>query len=142
MILAKEMRLAILIATLSLLLVGCASLLAGDPVRVGRPETDAGQDIDQEPVPDTLRPPVYPEFARDANIQGTVVLHAEVGEDGHLRRVQAIRSVTGLVPAAVDAAYKSVFRPALKNGRPVAAWVTIPYEFRLGGGAPPPQTSY
>ena len=61
--------------------------------------------------------PVYPEFAREAQIRGTVVLHALVNEHGTVRRVLVLRGPTGLTESAVDAVYKWTFQPA--KGAPV-----------------------
>jgi periplasmic protein TonB len=86
---------------------------------------------EDEPVPVTHPDPVYPAFAREAQISGKVVLHVLVGKDGRVHDVKVIRSVTGLNDAAVDAVKKWVFKPALSNNKPVAVWVEVPMDFRL-----------
>lgn len=88
---------------------------------------------EDEPVPITQPSPPYPEFAREAQIQGTVILHVLVGKDGRVKNVKVIRSVTGLNEAAVGAIKKWVFKPALSNNKPVAVWVEIPMKFSLSG---------
>lgn len=87
------------------------------------------KDYDQGPEPVTAPPPVYPEFARDAGITGKVVLHLLVGENGRVQRVVIIQGKTGLNEAAVNAAGKWIFKPALKNGLAVSAWYELPMEF-------------
>jgi protein TonB len=86
---------------------------------------------EDEPVPVTMVKPDYPEFARDAQIQGTVVLHVLVGKDGRVKNVKVIKGVTGLNEDAVKAIKKWVFKPALSNNKPVAVWVEVPMQFHF-----------
>ncbi|MBI4364306.1 MAG: TonB family protein [Candidatus Latescibacteria bacterium] len=86
---------------------------------------------EDEPVPVTQVQPAYPEFAREAQIQGKVVLHVLVGKDGRVKNVKVMRGVTGLNEAAVDAIKKWVFKPALSNNKPVAVWVEVPMDFHF-----------
>ena len=83
------------------------------------------------PAPVTAPPPTYPEFAREAQIQGKVTLHVLVGKDGRVKNVKVIRGVTGLNDAAVEAVKKWVFKPALSNNKPVAVWVEVPVDFHF-----------
>jgi protein TonB len=62
-----------------------------------------------------------------------VLLHVLVGQDGRVRTVSVIRGVTGLTEEAREALLRWTFRPATAYGRPVAVWVEIPVQFRLGG---------
>ena len=86
---------------------------------------------EDEPVPVTTVQPVYPEFAREAQIQGKVVLHVLVGKDGRVKNVKVAKGVTGLNDAAMDAVRKWVFKPALSNNKPVAVWVEVPVDFHF-----------
>jgi TonB family protein len=86
---------------------------------------------EDEPVPVTQVQPVYPEFAREAQIQGKVVLHVLVGKDGRVKNVKVNKGVTGLNEAAMDAVRKWVFKPALSNNKPVAVWVEVPVDFHF-----------
>ena len=88
--------------------------------------------FDDPPVPVHHPAPDYPGWAKENGISGTVLLHLLVGQDGRVRRVSVIRGVTGLTEAAQEALRRWTFRPARANGRPVAVWVEIPVEFRLG----------
>jgi len=83
------------------------------------------------PAPVNAPPPVYPEFAREAQIQGKVTLHVLVGKDGRVKNVKVMKGVTGLNDAAVDAVRKWVFKPALSNNKPVAVWVEVPVNFHF-----------
>ena len=86
---------------------------------------------EDEPVPVTTVQPVYPEFAREAQIQGKVVLHVLVGKDGRVKNVKVSKGVTGLNESAMDAVKKWVFKPALSNNKPVAVWVEVPVDFHF-----------
>ena len=91
---------------------------------------EAGGAYDEPPVPVTTPQPAYPEFARVAQITGTVVLHVLVAESGRVRDVTLIHGVTGLNDAAIEAARRWVFQSAMKDERPVAAWYEISFDFR------------
>jgi protein TonB len=104
------------------------------------PEQIRGDDLPSEgefvyyedaPAPVTQVQPTYPEMAREANVQGRVVLHVLVGKDGRVKNVKVIRSVTMLDQAAVEAVRKWVFKPALSNNKPVAVWVEVPVDFHF-----------
>ena len=86
---------------------------------------------DDQPVPLIAPTPAYPEFAREAQITGRVLLHVLVGKDGKVRDVKVIKGVTGLSDEAVKAVKKWVFKPALANNKPVAVWVEVPMDFHF-----------
>jgi len=75
--------------------------------------------------------PAYPEMAREAQIQGKVVLHALVERDGRVSSVKVAKSVNYLDAAAKDAVSKWLFKPALLNGEPVTAWTVVSLDFHL-----------
>ena len=76
--------------------------------------------------------PEYSEEARKAKYQGTVVLWAVIGPDGHPSSVRLARSLgMGLDQKAIDAVRQWKFEPAYKDGRPVAVQVNIEVNFRL-----------
>lgn len=77
--------------------------------------------------------PVYPELAKDARVQGTVIVKVMVGTDGRVldTHVEPAYSIPLLDAAADEAARRWVFTPALANGRPVVVWVALPFRFTL-----------
>jgi protein TonB len=77
--------------------------------------------------------PEYPRLARMAGVEGLVVLSVLVDEQGRLEDVQVIKSLgnTGCDEAAVKAVRQWVFAPATRQGKPVAARVTLPVLFNL-----------
>lgn len=75
--------------------------------------------------------PEYPSIARGAGIEGRVVIEALVSREGAVRAVREREGNPILLEAASKAIRTWRFRPALWNGKPVAAWVAIPVIFRL-----------
>ena len=76
--------------------------------------------------------PKYPEVARMAQVEGTVVVKVLVGPDGTVLQAQVIQSVHPLVnKAAIEAAYKCKFIPGKQRNIPVKAWMALPFNFRL-----------
>jgi protein TonB len=75
--------------------------------------------------------PEYPEFARDAGVQGDVLLKVKVGVDGRVAEIQVLQGVSMLNQAAVEAASHAVFRPAQHDQHLVPAWVVLPVRFTL-----------
>ena len=64
-------------------------------------------------------PPVYPPEAKKKRVQGTVVLHAEIGKDGLVKNVSAISGPEMLQQPSVDAVKQWTYKPYLLNGEPV-----------------------
>lgn len=80
--------------------------------------------------------PDYTESARQARIEGAVVLYAEIGIDGRARHIHVIRALGyGLDQKAVESLQRWRFEPALQDGVPVVAPATIEIPFHLPAGA-------
>jgi protein TonB len=78
--------------------------------------------------------PAYPPLARQARIQGTVILHAEISKDGTIQNLQLISGHAMLAPAAIDAVKQWRYKPYLLNGEPVAVETEVVVNFSLSGG--------
>jgi TonB family protein len=74
--------------------------------------------------------PIYPEAAKQANIQGVVVLDTTIGPDGTVLDVRPISGPDELTPAAVDAVKWWRFQPYLVNGQAVLVKTTLAVDFR------------
>ncbi len=74
--------------------------------------------------------PIYPEAARQANIQGIVALDVIIGPDGTVVDVQPISGPEQLAPAAVDAVKWWRFQPYLLNGQAVQVRTRLAVDFR------------
>jgi protein TonB len=73
--------------------------------------------------------PVYPPLAKQARIQGVVVLEAVIGKDG---KIQNLRVITGhplLIKAAQDAVSQWEYKPTMLNGEPVEVVTTVTVNF-------------
>jgi protein TonB len=80
-----------------------------------------------------LRNIVYPEIAREAQIEGTVIVQAFVNEKGVVTDCVIMKGIpnTGLDEAAIAAIKKTRFKPAKQRDRDVGVWIAIPVVFRL-----------
>jgi TonB family protein len=78
-------------------------------------------------------PPVYPQAAKDHHSEGTVVLRAIIGRDGHIRSLRP-KSFPDpdLVIAAIAAVRQWTYKPYLLNGEPTEVDTTITVNFKLG----------
>src|SRR6202140_1687898 len=81
----------------------------------------------------TQTKPVYPALARQARIQGNVVLHAIIDKDGKVAQLEVVTGHPLLVQAALDAVKQWRYKPALLNGDPVEVDTTITVTFTMGG---------
>jgi TonB family protein len=82
--------------------------------------------------------PEYSNEARHAKYQGTCILQMIVGSDGIPRDIKITRPVgRGLDEKAIEAVRRWKFRPAKKDGVPVAVQVSVEITFRLYDGPPP-----
>jgi outer membrane biosynthesis protein TonB len=54
-----------------------------------------------------------------------------VDKTGAVRDVRVLKGPEILREAALKAAWKSVWRPAIQNKKPVAVWVAYPVKFKL-----------
>jgi len=75
--------------------------------------------------------PIYPEAARQANIQGVVVLDVVIAPDGTVADVRPISGPDELTSAAVDAVKWWRFQPYLANGQPAPVKTTLAVDFRI-----------
>ena len=77
--------------------------------------------------------PKYPDSAKKAEKEGTVILEATIDEKGMPKDIVAVTSLGfGLEDAAIEALKKTTFRPATKGGKAISLEnVQIPYEFKL-----------
>jgi len=78
-------------------------------------------------------PPVYPEKAKSAGVQGTVVLHAVIGVDGRplSLRVMNAQIDPDLAKSAVEAVSQWRYTPTLLNGEPIEVDTTIDIVYSL-----------
>ena len=75
--------------------------------------------------------PVYPDVARAARVQGTVVLEAVLDRAGRVSQVRVLKSVALLDPAALAAVRQWQYTPSTLHGVPVEVLMTITVTFTL-----------
>ncbi|MGA8073980.1 MAG: energy transducer TonB [Candidatus Acidiferrales bacterium] len=77
--------------------------------------------------------PVYPQIAKTAHVQGTVILRAIISKDGTVQELQYISGPALLMRSAMDAVRQWKYQPTLLNGEPVEVDTTISVVFTLSG---------
>lgn len=109
----------------------------GDKIVVAPPAEEElpkfGEYVYVEELPEAITKvtPAYPDIAREAGVDGTVMVQALVGKDGHVKDTRVVKSIKMLDTSAEAAVKQWVFKPALSNNKPVAVWVAVPVKFSL-----------
>jgi TonB family protein len=75
--------------------------------------------------------PVYPDDARQARVQGVVILEITVAADGSVADARVLRSISLLDAAAVAAVRQWQYEPTLLNGVAVPVIMTVTVNFSL-----------
>ena len=78
--------------------------------------------------------PNYPPLARQARIQGNVVLQAEISKDGSIENLRLVSGHPMLAPAAIEAVKQWRYKPYFLNGEPVEVETQVTVIFSLSGG--------
>ena len=76
--------------------------------------------------------PIYPRFAKDNRISGTVTLEATISKSGAIQDLKAVNGPQILREAAVNAVRYWRYRPYMLNDEPVDVQTTINVVFTLG----------
>ena len=85
-----------------------------------------------KPKPSSIPQPAYTDEAQAAAIEGKVRVQLTVDETGKVIDVKLIQGLGhGLDEAALQAARRALFEPALRCGRPTRATFTIAMRFKL-----------
>lgn len=104
------------------------------PVRPPAANSDGAvaSSVDTKPVRLHAPPPQYTEAARANRTQGSVILRVLVNEDGNVTAVRVVRGLPGgLTEQAIDAARRSKFKPAMKDGKAVTYWAVLEMTFNI-----------
>jgi len=92
-------------------------------VRVG------GQIKEPKKVKDVL--PAYPDIAKQARVQGVVILECTISPQGRVSEAKILRGIPLLNESALTAVKQWVYSPTLLNGVPVPVIMTVTVNFRL-----------
>ena len=95
----------------------------GQAVRVG------GQIKEPKKLKDVK--PNYPDIAKQARVQGVVILECTISPQGKVTDVKILRGIPLLDAAAIEAVKQWVYTPTLLNGVPVPVIMTVTVNFRL-----------
>jgi len=80
--------------------------------------------------------PTYPPVARQARVEGVVILEATISPDGRVTDVKVLRGIPLLDNSAIEAVRQWRYSPTLLNGVPVPVVMTVTVNFRLSGDSP------
>ena len=75
--------------------------------------------------------PVYPDIAKQARVQGIVILECTISPQGTVTDVKVLRGIPLLDQAGIDAVKQWQYTPTLLNGVPVPVIMTVTVNFRL-----------
>ncbi len=75
--------------------------------------------------------PLYPEIARQARVEGVVIIEATTDVYGRVQAVRVLRSIPLLDQTAIDAVRQWVYEPMLINGKPRGVIFTVTVTFKL-----------
>lgn len=78
--------------------------------------------------------PVYPEMARQAQVEGVVIVEARTDEKGNVEDARILRSIPLLEQAAIDAVKQWKYEPAIINGKAQKVVFTVTVRFMLKSG--------
>jgi len=101
--------------------------LVGEPVE---PVVRAAGDIKPPKLVRRIEPD-YPEIARQARVEGVVILEATTDVFGRVTGVRVLRSLPLLDAAAIGAVRQWVYEPLVINGRPRPVTFTVTVRFVL-----------
>jgi protein TonB len=75
--------------------------------------------------------PVYPEAALKDGLEGKVFVEVDIDTNGVVTQAVVKQSSNKVFDQpSIDAAMKYRFTPAVKDGKRVAVWVTIPFQYK------------
>ncbi len=101
-----------------------------------RPEPNEFVALDKQPselnLSEVKRSIVFPPEALDSAVSGKVFVKVLVDESGKVVEHQIVKSAHKTLSQAVESRiYDLRFSPGERDGKPVAAWVTIPFQFTI-----------
>ncbi len=77
--------------------------------------------------------PVYPQIAKAARVEGTVVVDAVISPNGRIERAHVVSGSPMLAGAALEAVQAARYVPFRLNGVAVEVETTVTVNFKIGG---------
>jgi len=108
-----------------------------DPTEeIGPPPVDEIQtytyfSVQKKPKLKYFETPLYPELARKTGIEGRVTIEVVISEDGKVLSAEFVHGNKLFEEAAIAAAKKCIFDPAMQRDKYVKVKMSIPFDFRL-----------
>lgn len=75
--------------------------------------------------------PVYPNIAREAGVEGVVILEVITDISGRVQKAKVLRSIPLLDQAAIDAVRQWIYKPMIIDGKPRGVIFTVTVTFGL-----------
>jgi TonB family protein len=120
----RRIRMMVALMALTIVVPAATALAAPQtPVRVGG--------VIREPRKIKDVKPVYPDDAREAKVQGMVILEVVIGKDGSVTGAKVLRPVPLLEQAALDAVGQWKYEPTQLDGEPVEVLMVVTVNFVL-----------
>lgn len=110
---------------LLLTLAALAASQVATPTRVRVGSTQMADQIVKKVAPE------YPPLARQARIQGSVILKVQINKSGDVVNLQLFSGHPMLAPAALEAVKQWKYKPFLLNGDPVEVETNVTVNFTL-----------
>ena len=114
-------------------IIGATASTGAVPKAVTPQRVRVSQGVSQGLLIHEVRPQ-YPPLARQARIQGAVILQAVIGKDGTIQNLHVISGHPMLTTSALDAVKQWRYKPYFLNGEPVEVDTQITVNFTLSGG--------
>jgi TonB family protein len=107
-----------------------------NPEELQKYEGDAVRAVDDIKPPKLVKQvdPVYPQVARQARVEGIVILEAKTDEQGNVIGARILRSIAILDQAAIEAVKQWKYEPLILEGKPRKVLFTVTVRFQLKEG--------
>jgi len=76
--------------------------------------------------------PEYPPLARQARVQGDVIIDSMIDTEGRVTQMKVVSGSSLLVQSAIQALEQWRYQPTLLNGQPVPVEMLVTLHFTLG----------
>ena len=106
------------------------------PEELQKYEGDAVRAVGEVKPPKLIKglAPVYPQVARQAQVEGMVILEAKTDEQGNVIEARVLRSIPILDQAAIDAVKQWKYEPLVVDGKARKVIFTVTVRFMLKEG--------
>ena len=75
---------------------------------------------------------IYPVEALRKRIEGRVIVSVLFSDKGEVKRTRVLKALPGgCTKAAIAAIKRTRWKPTMREGKPIAAWIAIPVSFKL-----------